>query len=67
MVKDAPSCPWCCSAKHVHSSGTTLRAWHCRNCGREFEAGDDGDITYGNPDKRLLREERRRERRRPRL
>ena len=37
------------SAKHVHASGTTLRAWHCRNCGREFEGVDDGTVGYGPP------------------
>lgn len=58
-----PRCPWCNTARHVSSSNTTLRAWYCGKCKREFEAEDDGDISYGRPERRMERQEREAERR----
>lgn len=42
------------------------RDWWCWECGMAFSSEDDGDIGRGPPDRRLLREERRRESRRER-
>jgi ribosomal protein L37AE/L43A len=53
-----PPCPWCDTPRHVQEGGQP-KTWYCRKCGREFEAEDDGDITYGRPEKRMEREERR--------
>ncbi len=58
-MNDIPPCPWCRTPRHVQTSGSTMKALYCRRCGREFEAEDDSDIGYGPPDRRLLREERR--------
>jgi len=52
-----PRCPWCKTPQHVQSSGTNLKAWYCRGCQREFEAGDDGVIGYGLPEKYAERAE----------
>lgn len=59
-----PRCPWCGTPRYVRASGTTYRAWYCGNCGREFEAEEDGDIGYGPPDRRMTRQERHQQRRR---
>ena len=59
-----PACPWCGTAAQVQT-GSTLKGWHCRRCGREFEDetdGGDGDISYGKPERRMMREENRQER-----
>lgn len=58
-----PRCPWCNTARHVSSSATTLRAWYCGKCRREFEPEDDGDLGYGRPERRLERQEREAEQR----
>jgi hypothetical protein len=51
-----PSCPWCNTARHVQE-GSMQKTFYCRNCWREFEAGEDGDVGYGRPDRRLIRQE----------
>ena len=67
-TEDTPSakktqCPWCKTAESVYPSGANLKAFFCGRCKREFDTDDDGDISYGPPDRRLEREERRQERR----
>lgn len=52
-----PRCPWCNTARHVRESNANLHAFYCGKCGREFEDVDDGDIAYGRPDRRLIRQE----------
>lgn len=61
LSQQPPKCLWCHSAKHV-SPGSTEKTWWCSNCGIEFDPVDDGDVSYGPPDRRMRREERRRER-----
>jgi ribosomal protein L37AE/L43A len=51
-----PNCPMCGNNRHVVASGQRL--WYCAMHKMEFETGDDGDVTYGRPEKRLEREER---------
>jgi len=57
MTECQPACPWCRTAKHVQPSGTTLRAYYCGKCLREFEDGDDGTVGYGSPEKYAVRNE----------
>ena len=60
--QSTPKCPWCGTAKHTRE-GSQPKTWYCGKCSKEFEAEDDGDITYGRPEKRMEREERQRARR----
>jgi len=53
----SPKCPWCNTRKHVRTSGTNRHAFYCGRCGREFEDVDDGDVAYGRPDRRMIRQE----------
>ena len=55
-------CPKCGRRSQTPSAGHAR--WYCHACRMEFESLDDGDITYGRPERRLEREERREERRR---
>ena len=50
MPETAP-CPRCpfCGYKHTRTSASTLRAFFCPQCGREFEPEDDGFIPNGDP------------------
>ena len=63
MTIDAPTpkCPWCKTAKKVYTHGE--REFICLGCKRIFDGIDDGEIGYGRPEKRMEREERRKERR----
>jgi len=54
----SPACPWCRTARYVRPSGANLKAWYCPLCRREFEAGDDGLVGYGPPEKFAERAER---------
>lgn len=54
----AAHCPKCRRPSHAPSAANP-HAWYCHHCRMEFEAGDDGDIAYGRPSKRLEREEAR--------
>ena len=57
MSADDARCPKCgrfTCVKHNASS----RAWWCLHCKMAFEPDDDGDISYGQPSRRLEREER---------
>jgi len=63
VTDDIAKCPRCghlTSTKH----NATPRAWWCHECKMPFEPEDDGDISYGPPDRRMRREERRRQPRR---
>lgn len=51
-----PLCPWCKTANHVRTIGH--RHFYCGKCRREFDGVDDGDISYGRPEKRMERQER---------
>jgi hypothetical protein len=53
-----PRCPRCGKPSATPHGE---RAYYCFNCRMAFEDGDDGTISYGPPDRRLLREERRAE------
>lgn len=59
QVIEPPPCPWCKSSASVRPSGANLKAFFCGRCKREFDTGDDGidTISYGPPDRRLMREE----------
>jgi transposase-like protein len=52
-----PSCPWCGTAKHVHTSGASLRSFYCGKCRREFDDDPDTDVGYGRPEKYAIRNE----------
>jgi hypothetical protein len=56
-----PKCPLCRSAQHVRIHGP--KDFTCLNCRMDFDGIDDGTISYGPPDRRLRREERREQRR----
>lgn len=59
MNGSTPSCPWCRTSRTVRTSGSTMRSLYCSNCGREFEAEDDGVIGYGAPETYAQRAESR--------
>jgi len=50
-------CPKCGRRSTTASAGN--HRWYCHHCRMEFEDQDDGDITYGRPEKRLERDEAR--------
>lgn len=60
-MKETARCPKCGRTSHSPAQGKDR--YYCFECRMEFEAGDDGEISYGPPDRRLRREERRKERR----
>lgn len=62
-VPIAPRCPRC-NQQSAHPSG---RYYLCTNCRMEFDPSDDGTIAYGPPDRRINREERKREEKLQRL
>jgi len=55
-----PPCPWCRIDNHVRM--VDHRHFYCGKCKREFDGVDDGDISYGRPDRRIERQERQKER-----
>ncbi len=56
VCEPMPACPRCGAKSRTPANGKDR--WYCHECHMEFEAGDDGTIGYGPPDKRLRREER---------
>ncbi len=60
-----PRCPQGHAAKYVRPNGDRL--WFCGQCDMLFDdSGDDGDISYGLPSRRLDRDEKHKERERER-
>jgi hypothetical protein len=57
---DTPRCPRC-NRRGSHNEGTL---YYCGHCKQQYDAEDDGTITYGDPSRRLEREERAAERKR---
>ena len=49
-------CPRCNRVTHAKTHGKDR--WYCHFCRMEFEPDDDGDIGYGPPHRRVMREER---------
>jgi len=58
-MNDEARCPKC-GRRTATKHNASPRAWWCHHCKMAFEPDDDGDISYGPPDRRMLREERRR-------
>ena len=56
-----PACPKCGRLKSVIVHGP--HDFTCLNCKMDFDGIDDGDVSYGRPDRRMIREERRRKQR----
>jgi ribosomal protein L37AE/L43A len=54
---DSALCPKCGRRSHTRGDGKDV--WYCHDCSMYFEAIEDGDISYGPPDRRINREERR--------
>lgn len=54
-------CPRC-GKRTATPHGDRQTEFYCHHCKMAFDAEPDGDIGYGGPDRRLLREERRAER-----
>ena len=59
----AARCPRCSTLTSTRADGRDR--WYCHRCKMEFESEDDGTVGYGPPDRRMRREEARRERRKP--
>lgn len=51
-----PDCPKCGDNRRVYIDGSNY--W-CRRCNVGFDPCDDGDVGYGPPWRRLMREEAR--------
>ena len=64
MATTTPNCPMCRNNRHVVASGQRL--WYCSEHKMEFDGVEDGDISYGRPEKRLERKEQRKERQKER-
>jgi len=54
---DTGRCPKCGRKSYLSGSGS--HCWYCHYCQMEFEDIDDGDLGYGQPSKRLERQEAR--------
>lgn len=64
VQEESAKCPKCHRISHTQAAGKAR--WYCHHCRMEFEALDDGDVTYGRPEKRLEREEQQKARQRTR-
>jgi len=64
MSVKMPDCPWCGSNRAVYACGE--RNYWCRNCNREWDPEDDGEIGYGRPEVNAMRREERERRRKDR-